>query len=262
MYVRGLHPGASFTARRCLLHLPVETLGPCARQWCGCSARPIKRARRRDQNRAKRKPKAFARRPKTREHTAPLSLFVTRFPPCRGRQSPPLPSPATNAAETPPPVTAATALGRCPCAAPLCLLVKLAGVAEVDRHRHPARRRGQLRRGLGFRLRASDQAQPPDASIRRRRTTGEKRKQPEQSSDVPTKTPHHSSVARSARETAADKQGTTTSRSAGRPPVKKDTPRTPAGNTENVRQKGAGTQRVPRPALPPRPPRAPPRARA
>lgn len=87
----------------------------------------------------------------TKEQTAPLSLFGTRFPPNHGRQSPPLPSPAANAAAAPPPVAAATALGRCPCAASLCLRVKLAGVAEVDRHRRPARRRGQLRRGLGFR---------------------------------------------------------------------------------------------------------------
>lgn len=143
---------------------------------------------------------------------APMSQ-PPKSPPARLQ---PLPS---RGATTPPrrrhPPQPPQHLGAALARAPLCLLVKLAGVAQVDRHRHPARRRGQLRRGLGFRLRFRPSTDRPVSQQARKNSTRQKKQKQWSGRDTPTGTQRHSSVGRSARETAADKQRTTASRSEG-----------------------------------------------
>lgn len=149
--------------------------------------------------------------------------------------------------------------------APLCLLVKLAGVAQVDRHRHPPRCRGQLRSGFCFRLRLRTKHSPPEgsASVIERRQAKKK----EEKANGATKTrPHGLPTIRQSRDrhwrrpptnSAPPRDAQTGSRSQGKRKQKE-----PNWSYRNARLKGKGMQRVPWPAQLPRPPRAPPRGRA
>lgn len=135
----------------------------------------------------------------------------------------------------------------------LCLLVKLAGVAQVDRHWHPAGRRGKLRRRLGFRLCLSPRTTRPRGQQARR--NGDRRKRKEESNQhTPTKYSPRSLVTQSARDTTddnqctaarrADKASTTKARGCGQQKKKS----TPPATSENVRLREKGTQHAPRPA--------------
>lgn len=162
--------------------------------------------------RAVQKKKTLVHRHKTR---ALQCLLCKQLPPCVSRHAPPppahprpFPSPG---AKTPAKGRHASYsqqhVGATHARALLCLLVKLAGVAQVDRHWHPARRRGKLRRRLGFRLCLSPRTTRPRGQQARRNGDRHERKEVG-NQHTPTKYSPRSLVAQSARDTTDDNQTT------------------------------------------------------